>query len=79
MIFGCQSSILHTRVDIHINIKAGISIQGHSTIDVRKTCISTNGYSCLYGHVFNYQLFYGCPFGYPLISMDILAWTCYGF
>jgi len=35
MIFGCQSSILHTNVDIHI--QAGIPTQGHSTMDVRQT------------------------------------------
>ena len=44
MIFGCQSSILHTSVDIHSDIQAGISMQGNSTMDVRQTWISTNGY-----------------------------------
>ena len=29
--------------------------------------------------VFNYLCFYGYPFGYPLISVDIHALTCYGF
>jgi len=36
MIFGCQSSIIHARVDIHIDIQAGISMKGHSTMDIRK-------------------------------------------
>jgi len=36
MIFGCQPSILHTSVDIHIDIQARISMHGH-TIDVRGT------------------------------------------
>jgi len=29
--------------------------------------------------VFNYSCFNWYPFGYPLISMDIHTWTCYGF
>jgi len=36
MIFGCQSSIIHTIVDIHIDIQAVISRQGHSTTGIRK-------------------------------------------
>ena len=36
MIFGCQSPIIHTIVDIHIDIPARISMQGHSTMDIRK-------------------------------------------
>jgi len=35
MIFGCQSSILHTSVDIHIDFQVMIYMQGHSTMDVR--------------------------------------------
>jgi len=35
MIFGCQSSIIHTSVDIHVDILAGISMQGHSAMDIR--------------------------------------------
>jgi len=29
--------------------------------------------------VFNYPCFCGYPFGYPWISVDIHALTCYGF
>ena len=36
MIFRCQSSIIHTSVDIHIDIQAGISKKGHSAMDIRK-------------------------------------------
>ena len=36
MIFGCQSSIIHAGVDIHIDIEAGISMQGHSAMNIRK-------------------------------------------
>jgi len=36
MIFGCQSWIIHASVDIHIDIQAGISMQGHSAMDIRK-------------------------------------------
>jgi len=36
MIYGCQSSIIHTSVDIYIDIQAGISMQGHSAMDIRK-------------------------------------------
>ena len=36
MIFGCQFSIIHISVDIHINIKFGISMQGHSAMDISK-------------------------------------------
>jgi len=32
-----------------------------------------------YGYIINYPCFNGYPFGYALISMDIHAWTCYGF
>jgi len=46
MIFGCQSSILHTSVNIYIDTQARISMQGHFTMDVRRTWISTNGYPC---------------------------------
>jgi len=37
MIFRCQSSIIHTSVYIHIDIQAGISMQGHFTVDIRET------------------------------------------
>jgi len=46
MIFGCQSSILLTSVDIHIDIQTGIYMQGHFTMDVRERWISTNWYPC---------------------------------
>ena len=36
MIFGCQSSILHKCVDIHVDIRAGISMQGYSAMDIRE-------------------------------------------
>jgi len=44
MIFGCQSSIIHTSVDIHIDIQAPISMQGHSAMDIRKQEMSINEY-----------------------------------
>jgi len=47
MIFGCQSSIIHTSVDIHLGIQARISMQGHSTMDIRK-----NKYPQIDIHVF---------------------------
>ena len=46
MNFGCQSSIIHTSVDIHIDIQAGIPMQGNSTMDIFRTLISMGGYSC---------------------------------
>jgi len=36
VIFGCQSSIIHTSVDIHTDILAGISMQGYSALGIRK-------------------------------------------
>jgi len=33
--FGYQSSIIYARVDIHIDIQSGISMRGHSTMDIR--------------------------------------------
>ena len=42
--FLCQSSIIHTSVDIRIDIQVRISLQGHSAMDIRKQCISINGY-----------------------------------
>jgi len=36
MIFGCQSSIIHTSVGILIDIQARISMQGHSAMNIRK-------------------------------------------
>jgi len=44
--FGCQYSIIH--VDITIDIQAGISMQGHSTMDVREIWMSTNIYPYLW-------------------------------
>ena len=35
MIFECQSSI-HASVNIHIDVQARISMQGHFAMDVRK-------------------------------------------
>jgi len=35
-IHECQSSIIHTSMDIHIDIQAGISMQGYYAIDIRK-------------------------------------------
>jgi len=45
-------SVLDISVDIHIDIQAGIFMQGHSTMDIRKQEIFMNGYprftdSCL--------------------------------
>jgi len=36
MVFGCQSSIIHNSEDIHTDIQAGISMQGHVATDIRK-------------------------------------------
>ena len=35
MIFGYYS-VIHTCVDIQINIQAGVSMQGHCAMDIRK-------------------------------------------
>jgi len=35
-VFLCQSSISHTSAYIHIDIQAGISMQGHSAMNIRK-------------------------------------------
>ena len=78
MTFGCQSSVIHTNLDIYIDTQAGISKQGHSTMVVGGTWISANGYPCFYGYQSSIPCFYGYPFGYPWISMDIHALTCYG-
>jgi len=79
MVFGCQSSFIHTSVDIHIDIQAGVSMQGHYAIDIRKQQISMNGFPCFMDISFQLSMFYGYPFVYPWISMDIHALTCYGF
>jgi len=50
MTFGCQSSVIHTNLDIYIDTQAGISKQGHSTMVVGGTWISANGYPCFYGY-----------------------------
>jgi len=34
--FGRQSSIIHTSVDIHIDTRARISMQGHFATDIRE-------------------------------------------
>ena len=73
MIFGCQYSVIHTRVDIH-DIQAGISMQRHSAVDIRKyTWINID---ILWISVFTYPSFFEYQFGYPWISMDIhdLLW-----
>ena len=36
MIFGCQSSIIHSSVDVLIDIQARVSMPGHSAMDIRK-------------------------------------------
>jgi len=46
--FRIQSSIIRARVDIHIDIQAGISMQGHSATDIRKQQISMNEYPYFY-------------------------------
>jgi len=33
---GCQTSIIRTSVDIHIDIQARISMQGYFAMDIRK-------------------------------------------
>jgi len=53
MMFGYQSSILHTSVDIHIDIETEISMQGLSTIDIRGTLISMDEYQFLWISVLN--------------------------
>jgi len=35
MIFGCHSSIIHISGDIHIDIQARISMEGHPEMDIR--------------------------------------------
>jgi len=75
MIFGCQSLIIHTSVDIHIDIQAWISMHGYSAMGIRKQKISIMDIHVLRMSVFNYPCFYGYPFGYPCISMDIHAFT----
>jgi len=79
MIFWCQSSIIYTSVDIHIDIQKWIFMQGHPAMDIRKQYISINGCPFLWISVFNYPYLHGYPFGYPWISMDIHALTWYGF
>ena len=75
IICGCQSSIIHTSVDIQIDIQAGVSMQGHSALHIHEW----TGHLFLWISVFNYPCFYGYPFGYPWISTDIHGSTCYGF
>ena len=53
MIFGCQCSIINTSVDIHIDIQAGISIEGYSAMDIRKRQIFMNRNPCFYGYKFS--------------------------
>jgi len=67
MIFGCQSSIIHTSVDIHIDIQARISMQGHSAMDIRKQEMSINGYSWFYGYQFS------IIYAFMDIHLDILG------
>jgi len=78
MIFGCQYSIIHTSVDIHIDIQARISMQGYSEMDIHTINIHKWIPMFLWISVLSYPCFYGYPFGYPWISMDIHALTCYG-
>jgi len=60
------------------DIQAGISVQGHSTIDIRKTLKSMAIYPYFMDSL-QLSMFYGCPFGYLWIYIDIHAWTCRGF
>ena len=46
MIFWMSVFNIHTSVDIHIDIRAVISILGHSAMDIRKQLIFLSGYPC---------------------------------
>jgi len=88
--FWIQSSILHTSVDeyhmyINVNITL-ISKQGYPCKDILQMMdihvfmdISLLLSMLLWISIRIYFDFYGYPLGYPLISMDIHALTCYGF
>jgi len=52
-VFGCESSNIHISVDIHIDIQARVSMQGHSVMDIRKQKVFINGYPCVYGYQFS--------------------------
>jgi len=45
--FWMPDFILHTTVDIHIDMQAWISMQGHSAMDIRATSISVDEYPFL--------------------------------
>jgi len=86
LIFGCQYSIIHTSMDINIDIQAGISRGIYPCKDILQWISVNNKHplidiNVLWISVFNYSYpcFYGHPFGYPWISVDIHAPTWYGF
>ena len=60
-------------MDIHIDIQAGISMQGHSAMDIRKQQISMMEYQCFVDIRLQLSILYGYPFGYLWISMIILG------
>ena len=69
---------------IHVWISTLISKQGYPCKDIIPWMSVKHEYPRMDIHVswisvFNYPCFYWYPFGYLLISMDIHAWTCYGF
>jgi len=75
-------------VILQLSIQAWISIlmskHGYQCKDIPQWISVNNKYPWMDVHVlwisvFNYPCFYGYPFGYPWISMDIHASTCYWF
>jgi len=59
--------------DINIDIQTRISMQEHSTIEIREIWKSTNESHVLWTWVFNYPCFSWYSFGYLLNSIDIHA------
>ena len=92
---GCQKihgyqhgypSFLDVSLQLSIQawISALISKHGYPCKYISQWISVSNKYSLMDIHVFwisvfNYLCFYGYPFGYPWIYIDIHALTCYGF
>jgi len=67
MIFGCQSSVIHTSVDIHINMQLWISMYGHSAMNIRK-----NKYPCMdFQKSPDIDMIFGCQSSVIHTSVDI--------
>ena len=66
-------------LSIQVLISTFISKQGYPCKDILQWISVKHKYQWMDTHLWISVFNYSCFYGYPWISMDIHAWTCYGF